>query len=763
MYLDPDFSESQKSTITINCKPDLILDDEGTEDLMNDHILTSNTIEDNTAVNDALEHAKGGTLDNDLAYIIYTSGSTGEPKGVMIEHVSLATYVKSATSVFECGYGTRVLQSASFSFDASILEWTAALCTGATLCFVQYPKQLVGDYLADVIEGNEISFMQITPTALETLPLTRELPSLRQISVGGEAPSRELFSRWHSRVNLVNAYGPTEAAIVVSFNKIDKSDILPETLSAGYPTTQTNIYICSEDFSSVLLPQSPGEICLAGPQLARGYCDKPEVTARNFRVHANGIRMYRTGDRGSLTKDGSLLVLGRIDRELKVRGFRIAPEEIEKAIFDANVDVAEASVQISESGLEMIAFVAPSTVDTETLMSALKIRLPSYKVPSRLVIVPSLPQTVSCKTDHKAVKAMRNELLDAHSVGRWPSQDNNSTEENDENPEDVVTQGDEDSIAQIWQDVLGAVSPPPYTVNFFDIGGHSLLVPRLHEKLKAAFPSKPIRLIDLFHQSTIQQQAALFGAAKQRNALRGGKKTKNPKNLPKSRSKSSSDFGEPLPKSATSGTVTPATSIAPDEMPENQGVPIVGMAGRFPGAKTTDEFYENLLQGRSGIVATSVDKQTVPGNIWVKKAGILQDVEDFDHKFWNLSQEDATEMDPQQRLFLEVAYEALTDADIDIHNMNGGRMGIFVGAANPSYHLYTDSVATDAFLRENRGFVAPSISARTAYHLNISGPNVTVQTNCASSTVALSLAFDAIHLGRCDTALVGGVSVQLYE
>ena len=166
VYLDPDFSESQKSTITVNCKPDLILDDEGIEDLMNDYILTPNTVEDNTAVNDVLEHAKGGTLDNDLAYIIYTSGSTGEPKGVMIEHVSLATYVKSATSVFECGYGTRVLQSASFSFNASILKWTAALYTGATLCFALYPKQLVGDYLANVIKGNKISFIQITPFLL---------------------------------------------------------------------------------------------------------------------------------------------------------------------------------------------------------------------------------------------------------------------------------------------------------------------------------------------------------------------------------------------------------------------------------------------------------------------------------------------------------------------------------------------------------------------------------------------------------------------
>ncbi|KAI0397031.1 amino acid adenylation domain protein [Xylariaceae sp. FL0594] len=776
VYLDPDSSESHKAYITGNCKPDLILDDEATEDLVNKCItLFSDTSRDGdeTAIVDAVANAKEGTLDSHLAYIIYTSGSTGEPKGVMVEHGSLATYIRSATDIFECGYGTRVLQSASFSFDASILEWTAALCTGATLCFAQHPKQLVGDYLADVIESNEVTFMQITPTALETLPLTRELPSLRQISVGGEAPSRELFARWHSRVNLVNAYGPTEAAIAVSFNKIDKSDVLPDVLSAGQPTAQTKVYICSEDFSSVLQPQSLGEICLAGPQLARGYCDKPEVTARNFRVHANGTRMYRTGDRGRLTEDGSLLVLGRIDRELKVRGFRIAPEEIEKAIFDANTDVTEASVQVSETGLEMIAFVAPSTVDARALMSALKTRLPGYKVPSRIVLVPRLPQTVSCKTDHKAVKAMRGKLLEAHGRVTRSSRDrdSSSTEESDQDAEEYAgadTHNDEGVIAQIWQDVLGATLPPPSTVNFFDIGGHSLLVPKLHQKLKAAFPSNPIRLIDLFHQSTIQQQAALFGVGKQKYAGKNPSgRSRKAKALSKSRgSKSSSDSGKSTPKSVISGAVTPATSIAPDEMLERQGVAIVGMAGRFPGAKTVDEFYENLLQGRSGIVATNVDKETLPGNIWVKKAGVLQDIEDFDNKFWNLSREEATEMDPQQRLFLEVAYEALVDAGIDVRNdmnTNCGRMGIFVGAANPAYHLYTESVMSDGFLRENRSFVAPSISARTAYHLNIRGPNVTVATNCASSTVALSLAFDAIRLGRCDVALVGGVSVQLYN
>jgi acyl transferase domain-containing protein len=147
----------------------------------------------------------------------------------------------------------------------------------------------------------------------------------------------------------------------------------------------------------------------------------------------------------------------------------------------------------------------------------------------------------------------------------------------------------------------------------------------------------------------------------------------------------------------------------------------------------------------------------------VSRDGVLQDVEEFDYEFWHLFREEATEMNPQHRLFLKVTYEALTDAGISIHNMKSDRMGLFVDVINSSYHLYTKSIVTDSFLRENRGFIASSISARTAYHFNIRGLNITIQTNCASSIVTLFQVYDAIRTGRCDIAIVGDVSVQLFE
>ncbi|KAK7421371.1 hypothetical protein QQX98_002265 [Neonectria punicea] len=744
VYLDPDFTKHQQTAVMANCKPSLVIDE-----ALVDQEMSSEA--DSTVLSS--EEVKFSTSDNDLAYMIYTSGSTGEPKGVMIEHGSLAAFVKAATDVFEVGFGTRVLQLASFSFDASILEWSSALSTGACLCFAQHPKHLVGEYLAEVIEQNSVTFTQITPTALETLSLDPELPSLRQISIGGEAPSHEIFAKWQPRVNLVNAYGPTEAAIAVAFNRIDRSGVLPEVISAGRPNPQVNIHICKEGFGRILGPGVKGEICVSGPQIARGYCEKPEITAKSFATHATGVLMYRTGDRGMLLHDGSLMVMGRIDRELKVRGFRIAPEEVESAVLDANVGVQETSVQISENGLELLAFVAPSAVSSRTLLDTLKTMLPSHKIPSRVYAVDSLPKNVNGKIDHKTVRSMREQLKQSHVSEGVESLESGSDEEAEiTGPFDCIEH--EDLVGKIWQDTLGMSSCPPVHVNFFDIGGHSLLVPKLHEKLKASFPSKAVRLVDLFHKSTIKSQALLFGGGRKKISRAVKSTTKTP--LSTGSTASTIDGTHP-------STPTSATSVS-DASHEHEAA-IVGMAGRFPGAGNVDEFFQSLMDGKSAI-RSSKDcgvRKVLPGNLWIPKAGVLENVEDFDHEFWNLTEEEATEMDPQQRLFMEVAYEALVDSGTDMKNIPGERIGIFVGSANHAYHLHTESVATDTFLRENRGFVAPSISARTAYHLNIRGPNITIQTNCASSTVALSQAFDAIRLGRCDMAIVGGVSVQLYE
>ncbi|WZH48361.1 amino acid adenylation domain protein [Fusarium acuminatum] len=558
VFLDPEYNKHQKSIILSDCEPKLVVDEKLAAEVRD----ASSIGLDSKAIN--VEDTSYNTADNDLAYMIYTSGSTGKPKGVMIEHGNLSAYAKMSTEAFKTGFGGRVLQLATFSFDGSVMELVASLCTGATLCFAQYPKQLVGDYLGEVIKESQITFMHVSPTSLEALAMEGELPSLRQISVGGEPPSRQLFVRWHPYVDLVNTYGPTETAVAVTLNQIDRSSDVPEIMSVGKAPPGTDIYICTEDLKIISRPGAIGEVCIVGAQV--------ESTANS-----------------------------------------------------------------------------------------------------------------------------------------------------------------------------------------------SLHVPKLHKKLKENFPGTKIRVTDLFHQSTIEQQAALCQSEQRK-------------------SKAAEVYNSITPSSNNSPSTTPSTdlsvasSFVPVSTPStvvhtDDGIAVIGIAGRFPGAQDPDSFYKNLLENYLAIVDAPKNGRsttTPEGNMWVPKAGVLSDIEEFDPEFWHLSEGEATDMDPQQRLFLDVAYEALTDAG---YFSNGEqplvnrkeRIGLFVGCANNGYHLHTESVAADPFMRENRGLVAPSISARTSYHLNLTGPNATVQTSCSSGTVALSMACDAIRLGRCDTAVVGGVSVQLFE
>lgn len=262
-------------------------------------------------------------------------------------------------------------------------------------------------------------------------------------------------------------------------------------------------------------------------------------------------------------------------------------------------------------------------------------------------------------------------------------------------------------------------------------------------------------MIDLFHQSTVARQAKLLLSFEVEKAMEPSVGDSSDEKDP---------FHSEHSESSSCGGMTDSGSDMDTSIHESREIAIVGIAGRFPGARDPELFYQRLLQGYVGITHSSDTGREAPeGCLWVPKAGTLSDIEDFDHKFWNLGREEATDMDPQQRLFLEVALEALDDANVDPFVREKNNIGVFVGAAPNSYHTVTEPVFGDPFQRANRGFVAPCISARTAYHLNLQGPNVTLNTNCASGTVALSLAVDALKDQKCNVAIVGGVSVQLFE
>ena len=292
---------------------------------------------------------------------------------------------------------------------------------------------------------------------------------------------------------------------------------------------------------------------------------------------------------------------------------------------------------------------------------------------------------------------------------------------------------------------------------------NSLLVPTLYNKITRAFPRCSLSTVDLFHQSTVKQQGNLLlpNFVVRNSSFNSLSDSHDTPERPQSSLDSTTEMGNGVSEFSLSQSSSSSTNGEPSD--DLQDIAVIGIAGKFPGAQDADEFYKRLMERYDGISTSENAAPPVPeGAIWVPKAGILSGVEEFDHEFWNLSKGEATDMDPQQRLFLETALHALDDAGIDTSVEHQEKIGIFVGAAPNVYHTITKPVWGDAFQRANRGMIAPCISARTAYHLNLHGPNVTLNTNCASSTVALSLAVDQIHSGRCTVAIVGGVSVQLF-
>ncbi|SHL87069.1 non-ribosomal peptide synthetase [Mucilaginibacter sp. OK098] len=293
-----------------------------------------------------LTHIKPGAL----AYIIYTSGSTGNPKGVMIRHRGLLNLSLEQIKAFRVNKQSRTLQFASLSFDASISEMFVSLCAGSTLVMAPKAKMLPGPDLISLLEAAAITHVTLPPSILEVLPYT-ELPVLSTLVVAGEACPRKTAETWGKNRYFINAYGPTEYTVCSTLTPYTPGE---GPLHIGRPIGNTVAYILDEDFVP-LPPGIPGELFIGGVGVAAGYVNLPELTAARFITDPfskkQGSQMYRTGDLAKFLPDGNICFLGRIDRQLKLRGFRIEPEEIE-TVLKQHPSVSQSVIQVQndESG-----------------------------------------------------------------------------------------------------------------------------------------------------------------------------------------------------------------------------------------------------------------------------------------------------------------------------------------------------------------------------------------------------------------------------
>ncbi|CAK5265559.1 unnamed protein product, partial [Mycena citricolor] len=312
-----------------------------------------------------------------------------------------------------------------------VLEWSLALSLGSNLYFANIPQALISDYLADVIDKNVVTHMHLTPGVLGTLPASRRLQSLECISVGGELVPDNLIERWRTRVTLQNAYGPTEATFVVAHQLQPSSPgkVAHSAANIGKPHSPTEVFVSNPSFDRLLAVNEIGEVCLAGPQLARGHRNWPDLTSQRFAVHPqNGKRMYKTGDRGTLMADGTVFLMGRMDRELKVRGYRcvdwtgawffaltptsrIDLDNLGRTIVAVMPSIISVSVQSSPSGTDLCVFVSPQNIHGTELKRLLGHRVPSYMVPRNVYCLQRLPLNTSNKTDHQVIKLRMEELI----------------------------------------------------------------------------------------------------------------------------------------------------------------------------------------------------------------------------------------------------------------------------------------------------------------------------------------------------------------
>jgi amino acid adenylation domain-containing protein/non-ribosomal peptide synthase protein (TIGR01720 family) len=445
-----------------------------------------------------------------LAYVMYTSGSTGLPKAVEVKHRGIVRLVSSG--LFTLGEDDVELQLVSLSFDPSALEIWSCLLGGGKL--VLYPSrnpslEEIGDALREHRVTSTIFITGLFPLMVDEH--LDDLMGLRQLIVGGDVmpPSAaQKLLQAAPALRLINAYGPTESAIVATAHVMTEPSEVSTPIPIGQPVASARIYLL--DPARQLVPDGlPGEIWIGGDGVARGYRARPDLTAQRFAddpfSERAGARMYRTGDLGRWRRDGSIEFLGRVDTQVKIRGFRVEPGEIE-AVLCQHPAVRECAViayELAPGDRRLAAYIVPragESLQSSQVRAYLKSRLPEFMVPSTFTLLQELPRTVNDKVERS--------LLPRPGAGPLPKIERVA-------PRTMV----EKEMQAIWIEVLRT---PNVGIDddFFETGGHSLLALQTVSRLRARF-GQQVRLGDLYQTRTIRSLSALIEHSVEKNMVEG--------------------------------------------------------------------------------------------------------------------------------------------------------------------------------------------------------------------------------------------------
>ncbi|WP_175728903.1 non-ribosomal peptide synthetase/type I polyketide synthase [Burkholderia ambifaria] len=431
---------------------------------------------------------------DNLAYMIYTSGSTGRPKGALNTHRAITNRILWMQHAYTLGADDAVLQKTPFSFDVSVWEFFWPLVTGARLVFARPGGQRETDYLVELIERERITTVHFVPSMLRAFldhpDLDAHCTSLRRVVCSGEALPYDLQQRCLARldVRLFNLYGPTEAAVDVTAWECRRDDphrIVP----IGRPIANTRVYIVDAQLQPVPIGVA-GELLIGGTPVGRGYHGEPELSAEKFIAdpfstdpHA---RLYRTGDLARYRPDGNIEFLGRIDHQIKLRGLRIEPGEIEAALREhPSVDDCVVALRGADDGARLVAWLRSSHPEAELIAAVrghLRQRLPDYMVPSAFVVVPAFAQLPNGKLDRARLPEPGDGLDHVAPANALEAQ-----------------------LTAIWQEVLGHARIST-TANFFEMGGNSLSATKVAARIRRDLRVK-LEIRSLFSHPTISSLA----------------------------------------------------------------------------------------------------------------------------------------------------------------------------------------------------------------------------------------------------------------
>jgi len=668
-------------------------------------------------------------LSKSAAYVLYTSGSTGTPKGVSMGHGALANLLSWQQKNSASAPGFNTLQFAPLTFDVSFQEIFATLTNGGTLVLVDETMRVDPTRLLNYIEDNKVNRIFLPFVVLQYLTeaadAEKHFPAcLKEVMTAGEqlkiTPQVVRFFSALPGCVLYNQYGPTETHVVTQLKLEGDAAQWPPLPSIGVAIDETEILILDEELKRVPYGET-GELCVSGLSLADGYLNRPEMTAEKFilwqETEDKTTRIYKTGDLARYMPDGNIDYLGRRDTQVKIRGNRVELGEIEVLINQLN-NIQQAIVVAREDvpgQKRLVAYMvsANDKPDTEHVRKSIEQQLPDFMHPSAYVWLSELPKTTSGKVDRKNLPKpdfKRPELDTLYKAPSTPAEKN---------------------ITNIWTELL-LLDKIGVDDNFFQLGGNSLLALKSVAALKHQFAYE-VPITKLYQFPTVSGIAKLISGANKTAAV-------------SVKEKKAKDKGA------------------------NRDIAIIGMAGRFPGANTLEEYWALLTEGREAISFFSDAEldPSIPSSIkndpaYVKARGLMDKANEFDAAFFGFNPRSAELMDPQQRIFLELAWEVLEGSGY-LPQKYSGLVGVFAGCGYNTY--YTNNVLAHRDIIEKTGEFnvralneKDYIATRTAYQLNLKGPAVAVYSACSTSLLAIAQAVSSIRDGQCDVALAGAASI----